>query len=71
MPGNTVRPMSAVRAARDAAASFARAQATQHPDHGFPAENPKNAGTERWPVQPVTVRITRGRADGPGGLSAR
>jgi hypothetical protein len=82
MRGNTVRPMGAVSAAWNAATGFADYQTTRchqttewavdrHPDDGFPVENPQNAGTERWPAQPVTARITRGRAADPDGLSAR
>jgi hypothetical protein len=71
MLGNTVRPMGAVSAAWDAATSFAEYQTTQHPDDGSPVENPQNAGTERWPAQPVTARVTRGRAADSGGRSAR
>jgi hypothetical protein len=41
------------------------------PDDGFPVENPQNAGTERWLVEPVTSRFTRGRVAGSGGLSDR
>lgn len=79
MRGNIVRPMGGASAAWDGVTSFADCQTTQcrqttravdrHPDDGFPVEKPQTVGSERWLVEPVTSRITRGRVADADGLS--
>ena len=82
MRGNTVRRTGPVTAAGDTVASFADYRTTQCyqatqwaagrlRDVGFPGEEPGIATSERWLVEPVTGRFTRGRVAGAGTLSDR